>query len=251
MDRLSRDYISGYADILRLHTIGVVVADTKRGAYDQTSIVGALTTVLSLYQSQEYSDKLSHRVSMALARIKRDGGHVGRVPFGYRRTNRGGVPVLVVDASQAAVVRRIYREHRAGASTLQIARGLTGDKAGGKRWWPNSVQTILANPVYAGYRPRAAQAEPLVPADHRPIIDAASWAAAQTAKPGAPRSRRAAPFSGMVWCASCGSQFIIGSVRRGQRVYRCRSRHLDPGACDNSTCLEERRLESIARAWAS
>ncbi len=75
----------------------------------------------------------------------------GTCPYGYtldEATNQ-----FVVNATEAAVVQRIFRERSLGRSLRQIANDLTRDgvatKRGG-RWQANTVKTILENIVYTG-----------------------------------------------------------------------------------------------------
>ena len=75
----------------------------------------------------------------------------GTCPYGYslnEATNQ-----FVVNASEASIVQRIFRERAAGRSLRQIANDLTRDQIAtkrGGRWQANTVKTILENVFYTG-----------------------------------------------------------------------------------------------------
>jgi DNA invertase Pin-like site-specific DNA recombinase len=252
MDRLYRDYATGYADILKLHAIGVKVADTRRGIYDQSSVVGALTTVLALYQSQEYSDKLSERVATAMRRIRDAGGHVGRAPYGYRKIkDKDGLVVLEQVPDQACRVKTIYQMHADGHSVAQIVRHLeqTGGLPGKDRVYDTVVARILANPTYAGYNPPAPNGL-LTDGKHKAIVSRSLWARAhKSASYGQVKVRRSAPLSGVLFCADCGEPMIIFATRRGCRVYRCRANAYRKLNCTNRTTYTEQRIWAALKVW--
>ena len=85
-------------------------------------------------------------------RGRRDGERGGRVPMGYRRAGDG---LVEVDASAAAVVRRIFAHRADGWPMQRIADALNADATpnpqGGQRWERATVRAVLQNaPAYRG-----------------------------------------------------------------------------------------------------
>ena len=67
------------------------------------------------------------------------------LPFGYRQTADG----LAVDPAAAALVRRIFRLHEAGATVAELMQLLREQGAG--RWSQRALLAVLANePAYRG-----------------------------------------------------------------------------------------------------
>lgn len=71
--------------------------------------------------------------------------------LGYTKDEKGN---LVIEPSEAEVVKRIYREYLEGASLLQIGRGLEADGiltgAGKTKWRSKTLKKILQNEKYIG-----------------------------------------------------------------------------------------------------
>jgi DNA invertase Pin-like site-specific DNA recombinase len=116
--------------------------------------------VLSMLRSfselgAEPPDKAADREKAAAGRRRaaEAGAHAaGRVPYGYRRTERGA---LQPDPDQAQVVRRIFRLRDDGASLRAIAQALTDDGVpapSGGPWQASTVRYLLHNETYYGYR---------------------------------------------------------------------------------------------------
>jgi DNA invertase Pin-like site-specific DNA recombinase len=83
-------------------------------------------------------DLVSQRTTDALSeRGKKDGEKGGRLPYGYRRTDKG----IVTNREEAKVVRRIYKLHKQGQSLREIAKAISGEK----QWQHSSIAEILRN----------------------------------------------------------------------------------------------------------
>ncbi|MCH7655889.1 MAG: recombinase family protein [Chloroflexi bacterium] len=170
---------------------------------------------------------------------------LGRPPFGYRLQVDG---TLRVDPDEAEVVRSMFRMYtephqgvRAVAQRLNEAGATT--RLGG-RWSLVTVRDILRNSAYIGTYHRFGLR---IPGTYEPIVDAASFHAAQEqmrSRSPVRRNPRAEPFplAGVLHCGHCG-QRMIGVVRhrswkrkgggRGQRAYRyyqCQTR-INEGGC--------------------
>ena len=83
------------------------------------------------------------------------GLHVGRSCFGYRTVPAGepgaGWKRLVIDETQAPVVRRIFEMSAAGCSLKTIARKLNEEHVAGRgNWCPTGVRSMLKRELYKG-----------------------------------------------------------------------------------------------------
>jgi hypothetical protein len=71
--------------------------------------------------------------------------------LGYTKDNNGN---LVIEPSEAAIIKRIYREYLEGASYRDICNGLMADGiltgAGREKWIPSTLHKILSNEKYIG-----------------------------------------------------------------------------------------------------
>ena len=120
------------------------------------------------------------------------------------------------------------------------------------------MKQIVANRVFLGevaYRPRTEDFVPLINREaHEPMIDEATWQAAQW-KPGK-QSTSAGPASllaGLVRCAGCRYRMSGGRVGAKVRAYRC-MRHHGAGQCPspsviNSGPLEDFVLREVQGQW--
>jgi DNA invertase Pin-like site-specific DNA recombinase len=172
----------------------------------------------------------------------------GRRPFGYRHrdTTDDGRETgpLVIDQSEAAVVRRIFAEYLAGRAQNAIAVDLLHDKVPtltGGNWYATTVAGMLKNPLYIGQVVHNGAAHP---GSHEPIIDQATWEQAcelrdgRTAQ-GRPRGRRTAGrhlLTERLLVCTCGASMSPVTKRpangRVYEVYVCvRRLHHGPSAC--------------------
>lgn len=132
---------------------GVALVSCKE-SLDTTSPQGQFVLTLFAALAQLERDLIAERTQAALNVLGRTtGDRGGRVPYGYRRTERG----LTVNRIQAAIVRRIFAWHRRGLSLRDIAYRLREQNVAGPRgdaWHHSSVAEILKNRAayLGGYR---------------------------------------------------------------------------------------------------
>jgi len=166
LDRLARDLMlqeTIIADVVKrggtLHSIAepdLCSADPTRTMVRQ--IMGAI--------AQYEKALIVKRLAGGRRRKRRNQGYAGGwVPLGYSIDGDGRQARPEVDQAGAEVVRRVFAEYAAGASTRAIAEGLTADQVptqrGGK-WAAATVGTILGNPAYKGI-------------EYPAIVDGALW----------------------------------------------------------------------------
>ena len=178
----------------------------------------------------------------------------GRAPFGYRyeawideRAERQSR--LVLDPSEAAIVRRIFGEYVAGRAQNAIAQTLQREGVPTKTptgaWYATTIAGMLRNPLYIGM---AAHNGEHFPAEHEPIIDSGTWDRAtelreargtQGHKRGRRTTGRHLLTEGLLSCPVCASAMSPVTKRdkraaNGQpyETYVCVKRlHHGPTAC--------------------
>ena len=184
------------------------------------------------------------------------------VPFGYKRDEKDQETWLI-DEPAAAVVRRIYDLCIAGYGPCKITRILRDEKvltpcayyhtvgmsanhpmpADPYLWSNATIEAILANRKYAGcmvngktttvsHKVHKLIRKPedewcITPDAQEAIIDENTWLRVQELRKNKRRiaaTGRTSLFSGLVYCADCGSKLhfcAAKSLRRDQEFFRC------------------------------
>lgn len=184
------------------------------------------------------------------------------VPFGYKRDEKDQETWLI-DEPAAAVVRRIYDLCIAGYGPCKIARILRDEKvltpcayyhtvgmsanhpmpADPYLWSDATIEAILANRKYTGcmvngktttvsHKVHKLIRKPedewcITPDAQEAIIDENTWLRVQELRKNKRRiavTGRTSLFSGLVYCADCGSKLhfcAAKSLRRDQEFFRC------------------------------
>ncbi len=171
-----------------------------------------------------------------LQRYKEGSWAAGKAPYGYSRNKE--TRKLVINESEARVVRRMYAEYVDGKSLFAISQGLNLDHIPprAKRsqgWWQTAVRQVLLNPVYKGTEivNRHAHISLIksmdlsnaimmsVPA----LVSEQEWQIAQNRMVGnkhvKPTAQGTHLLQGMISCAICGYHFASK-----RHYYTCRGR---------------------------
>jgi site-specific DNA recombinase len=163
------------------------------------------------------------------------------VPIGYlcTRKRHGGDGKLHPDPATAPRVRRAFRMRAQGKSWPQIADRLgVGFSHAAK---------IVKNPVYRGeIRLRMSDGDEFVnPNAHTPLVDRATWEAAQLDHPRPPRrGNKRALLSGLVRCAGCGGAMSPNTDAKGGPNYRCPAQPRAGGQrCKSPAIISRRKLD--------
>jgi site-specific DNA recombinase len=263
LDRFARDLVDGARVIRKIEEAqgwfvaagdGIVIGPDGRdesGADDAARL--QLHIMLAVADNFLRANKRSWRETRK--RTIERGVHWGPVPpFGYTRGTDG---VLVVDESQAALVREAFRRKIAGEPNGSIARWLQGE---GVRTARNGIPThrwvahLLHNRVYLG----EARAGQFVNLDaHEPIVEEFTFARARGArviKPARTEGATAPLLSGLLRCHACRGTMTSGwQIKDGQRarIYRCRTVYANGRCPAPATVLEDEVAPHIERAfWA-
>lgn len=189
--------------------------------------------------AQQARRDTAHRVVRGMLGQLQRGYMIADAPFGYRPVvDQGpdGRPLGTrweVDEAQAALVRRMYRMRRDGASYMSIARWLNsqgvhppgkarGD-AGPGFWRQSSVHRLLRNRVYVGEfvwngsafsqakaRKAGRTLEPQVFArPHLRLVDDETFGIVTGTTKRAHRGGRRRLFAGLLTCGECGSILTV------------------------------------------
>ena len=150
--------------------------------FNTTTSMGRLMLNILLSFAQFEREVTGERIRDKIAAAKRKGMWMGGVPpLGYDVENR----LLVVNETEAAVVRRIFEEMLTIGSPTQIAANLTLDGITTKAWTTQDAQTragtridkkylhkLLRNRIYLGELSHKGNWYPGV---HQAIIDPGLW----------------------------------------------------------------------------
>jgi DNA invertase Pin-like site-specific DNA recombinase len=156
------------------------------------------------------------------------------VPIGYLKNDDRK---LVVDPAASPVVAEAFRRRGAGASWREVAEyiSVSLDR-------PCSGSTAAAIVRSRTYLGEARQGEHANLKAHEPIVDRATWEAAQLNMPKPARGNRGeALATGLVRCAGCSLRMST-SFRNGRRYYNCRRYH-SAGDCPEPASMSAKLLE--------
>lgn len=243
LDRFSR---AGVADALKLiesiEEAGGQVASVAEGV-DPTTPFGEFARTIFLALARMQRQQIAANWREAQRRAVERGVHVSSMPpTGYRRaivgTSRKGDPVygpLEPVPEYRDHIAEIFRMKADGASWRDLADYLRAHSVespyGTTDWQPRALTHVIANRAYLG---EARSGEFTNPNAHEPIVDEATWQAAQEAKGERPvNGMGGSLLAGLLRCDGCGYVLKPDTMsQRGvkRRLYRCRT-HRSSGRC--------------------
>jgi DNA invertase Pin-like site-specific DNA recombinase len=216
LDRFGRSLPFAIALIDRIDRAGgqfVSVAD----GLDTKTPYGRLALNIMLSIAQFELERIKAQWRSIVERQIREGRHPGATPpFGYERDDAG----RLIPGKNAPVVQEVFTRVAAGESISPIARDLTArgirTQRGG-RIARGVLHHVLGNRVYLG---EARAGDLLNHSAHKPLVDEATFRAAQISRPKPPRTGVRAVLAGMIRCQGC--RYAMAPVMRsGRRRYRC------------------------------
>jgi site-specific DNA recombinase len=230
LDRLTRSVLDLYQllDAFEKHNVKFKSATE---VYDTTSAMGRLFLTLVSALAQWERENLGERVSMGMLQKAKEGKWtVSTPPLGYESNNNSE---LVINPSEAAIVKEVFSLYLTGMGMHKIARNLNQRALytkKGKPWAQSTIQYILTNPIYHGntrynYRVNTEnyfEVEGLVPAiisDEEYNLTQQMIQARSTTHPRQATSKFL--FSKVLKCARCGKTLVgkSSSTKRGEKVY--------------------------------
>lgn len=234
-----------------------------------------LTIMASL--AQQESQSLSQNVKLGFQyRYQQGEITINHNRFlGYTKDDDGH---LIIDPTEAEVVKRIFKEYLEGSSLIQVARNLEADGiltgAGNKKWAGTTVKGILVNEKYMGdallakthrvdfLTKKRVKNNGIVPQyyvenSHEPIIPKTLFLQVQEemTKRSSPRNKKGSitysgkyALSGITYCGKCGEIYRrLHWNNRGKKsiVWRCYSRLDKSKDCDARTILEKDLKQAV------
>lgn len=91
----------------------------------------------------------SRRVREGIRQAKTQGIFPGKAPLGYRKEQREGRSILIIDGEKAELVNSIFRLYSAGISISQLSLKIRDEELISLNGL--ELRKILSNPVYAGF----------------------------------------------------------------------------------------------------
>ena len=234
-----------------------------------------LTIMASL--AQQESQSLSQNVKLGFQyRYQQGELTINHNRFlGYTKDEDGH---LIIEPTEAEVIKRIFKAYLEGASLIQIARNLEADGiltgAGNKKWAGTTVKGILVNEKYMGdallakthtvdfLTKKRVKNNGIVPQyyvenSHEPIIPKTLFLQVQEEitrranlkkKKGSITYSSKYALSGITYCGKCGEIYRrLHWNNRGKKsiVWRCYSRLDKTKDCDARTVLEEDLKQAV------
>ena len=261
LDRFARKTLVQYQAAAELERHHVQIASATE-PIDRKSAAGRMTFGMLAVAAEAYSDQLSERMRDTRRAEARQGQHVGPVPVGYVRRPDGKLEPSshLPDREAVQAAFGLYASGNESMRTVTIKlneRGYTWPKPDGTRmpFHKDGVVELLQNPVYIG---KITAAGATVEDAHEPLIDRATWDAAQ-----AIRSTRAAksPVGGrtsvepvqrqqamlidLAYCSNCGARLWYLCTPRC--YYRCSGR-ASGSHCNAHWCPAEASEQRILQA---
>lgn len=274
LSRFGREHVetSRYLEIL-YPTLGVKFIAIQERVDTETGEGTEMMPFHNIF-NEWYAAQTSKKVRAVWAMKAANGKRANfRVPYGYKR-DKDDQEKWLVDEPAAAVVRRIYRLCLAGKGPEQIARLLQREKvltptayyysigsssanhpvpADPYLWKDSTIDAILSNRKYTGcmvnlktttvsYKVHKLICKPeeewnIVPDAQEAIIDENTWLRVQELRKNKRRitkSGRTSLFSGLVFCADCGSKLhfcAAKSLKPNQEFFRCSNYKSGRGEC--------------------
>ncbi|CAB0674259.1 recombinase family protein [Corynebacterium diphtheriae] len=275
VSRFARNTVDSLTTVRKLKDAGVEVYFEKENIWTFDSKGELLITIMSSL-AQEESRSISENVTWGHRKRFADGKIM--VPYasllGYKKGVDGN---LVIDETQAPIVRRIYARFLQGATPQTIAKELIADGIATPRgktvWPPSTVRSILANEKYKGdaLLQKTFTADFLtktmkvnegevpqyyVTGNHEPIINPDTWDAVQAelARRQGRGTSNSHPFANTITCSDCGGSFgrkVWHSTSKYRRyIWRCNNKYNKTHRCTTPHVTEDQIKHAFVKALA-
>lgn len=255
ISRFARNTLDCLKYIRELKEKNIPVFFEKENINTMDSKGEVLLTIMASLAQQE-SQSLSQNIKLGL-QYRYQNGEVQVNHNRFLRYTKDEDGYLIIESTEAEVVKRIYREYLEGSSLLQIGRGLEADgiltAAGKVKWRPETLRKILQNEKYIGN----ALLQKTYTVDflnkkrvQEEMVRRANLHSGEKRKKRVYSSKYA--LSSIVYCPKCGDIYRrIAWNNRGKHsiVWRCCTRvEHGPSTCDAPT-IQESELQA-AVVWA-
>ncbi|QYU69736.1 recombinase family protein [Leptolyngbya sp. 15MV] len=223
IDRLSRSLVD-FTKLVEVFDANSVTFVSVTQSFNTTTSMGRLTLNILLSFAQFEREVIGERIRDKVAASRKRGMWMGGyVPLGYDVCERK----LVVNDTEAALVRRIFQGFVETESCTKLVGALRAEGATTKRGRPltkNDVYRILSNRVYLG---DAVHKGTAYPGEHEAIVTQAQWDAVHAVLQVSPRVRvnrtrnMTAPLlRGLIFDSDGRAMSPSHSRGRGGQMYR-------------------------------
>ena len=222
IDRLSRSLMD-FAKLVEVFDRKGVTFVSVTQSFNTTTSMGRLTLNILLSFAQFEREVIGERIRDKFAASRKKGMWMGGwAPLGYDIRDRK----LVINQTEAAIVRRIFETFVKGGSVTAIVAELTAEgfhDRYGHRVDKGRLYKLLNNRVYVG---DAVHRGTAYPGEHEAIIPRALWEKVQAVLAESPRLRggraraqTSALLKGLIFGPD-GRAMSPTHTRRGQKLYR-------------------------------
>lgn len=282
VERLARGDTSDQGRVAKTFKFSNTLIITPAKTYDPNDEFDEEYFEFGLFMSRREYKTIRRRLVAGSDASRREGKYTGNVPpYGYVRKKlkkeKGWTLEIVSD--QAQVVRMIFDWYQNGMQGIPVGYTAISDELNrlsipspsGTRWTPNGIQSILRNPVYAGYIKSGYRKEvkkiidgkltrsrplnndyTLYPGRHKAIISQETWDAVHNRmlKRVLPSSSSRVkpqqnPLAGLVCCSQCGRIMQRRPYQSGRSATLiCTTKDCSTVASDLSM-VEQRLLDAL------
>ena len=149
--RFARNTIDSIETIRKLKSLGVSVFFEKENINTMSEQSEQMITILSSIAQGE-SENISTNTRWGILKKFLDGSYIlSCVAYGYTKDNDSE---LVIESTQAVIIRRIFDKYLNGKGSYSIAKALNEDNIptirSAEKWNDGVVKEILQNPIYTG-----------------------------------------------------------------------------------------------------
>mgnify|MGYP001366421201 FL=1 len=222
IDRLSRSLMD-FSKLVEVFDRNEVTFVSVTQSFNTTTSMGRLTLNILLSFAQFEREVIGERIRDKVAASRKRGIWMGGyVPFGYDVQDRK----LVVNAAEAAAVRRIFERFVELGSATTLARELRAQGFRNKQGTlvdKGYLYRLLNNRVYRGEAVHKGKA---YPGEHKAIIDAELWNRVHAILQESPRKRAnnsrmqmPALLKGLIF-SETGAAMTPTATRKGTKLYR-------------------------------
>ncbi|MCX8999156.1 recombinase family protein [Rhizobiaceae bacterium BDR2-2] len=222
IDRLSRSLMD-FSKLVEVFDRNEVTFVSVTQSFNTTTSMGRLTLNILLSFAQFEREVIGERIRDKVAASRKRGIWMGGyVPFGYDVQDRK----LVVNAAEAAAVRRIFERFVELGSATTLARELRAQGFRNKQGTlvdKGYLYRLLNNRVYRGEAVHKGKA---YPGEHEAIIDAELWNRVHAILQESPRERAnnsrmqmPALLKGLIF-SETGAAMTPTATRKGTKLYR-------------------------------
>jgi site-specific DNA recombinase len=237
VDRLSRSLLD-FARIMETFDKHGVAFVSVTQQFNTGTPMGRLILNVLLSFAQFERELIAERIRDKIGAQRRRGKWAGGKPvLGYDVDRSGPSPKLVVNADEAACVRRIFSLYLERGSLLPVVENLAergwtnkawttkrGESHGGRPFDKSSLYCLLTNPTYIGKLKHKAET---FDGEHEAIVDRELFLKVQSQLKEHGRGRgnflvnkHGALLKGLLHCQACGHAMTHTFTGRGAKRYR-------------------------------